>query len=77
MGDRAAAIAAFRELFAMAPDYPNLRAAYIEALAEHGREQIRAGNYGEGVLTLREVLRLDPENSEARGLLRRIRFSPS
>jgi tetratricopeptide (TPR) repeat protein len=75
MGDRRAAIAAFRELHAMAPDYPNLRRAYVGALSEYGRDQIRAGNYAEGVLALREILRLDPGNSEALRLLRRIRFS--
>jgi len=75
LGDKRAAIAAFRELHQKSPDYPNLREAYLGALTEYGRERIARGDYGEGVQALKEALRLDPENQAARRLLKRIRFS--
>jgi len=75
LGDRRAAIAAFRELYAKSPGYPSLREIYLGVLTEYGRDRIVRGDYGEGVQALREALRLDPENVAARRLLRRIRFS--
>jgi len=75
LGDKRAAIAAFREIYQKSPDYPNLREAYLAALTEYGRERIAGGHYGEGVQALKEALGLDPENQAARRLLQRIRFS--
>ncbi len=77
LGDKRAAIAAFRELYQKSPDYPNLREAYLAALTEYGREMIVGGDFGEGVQALKEALVLDPENQAARRLLQRIRFSAS
>jgi tetratricopeptide (TPR) repeat protein len=75
LGDKRAAIAAFRELYQKSPDYPNLREAYLQALTDYGRERIVLGDFGEGVQALKEALRIDPKNVAARRLLRRIRFS--
>jgi tetratricopeptide (TPR) repeat protein len=75
LGDKRAAIDAFRELYRKSPDYPNLRGAYLAALTDYGREKIAGGDYGEGVQALKEALQLDPENEAARRLLQRIRFS--
>ena len=75
LGDKGAAIDAFRELYERSPDYPNLREAYLAALTDYGREKIAAGDYGAGVQALKEALGLDPENQAARRLLKRIRFS--
>ena len=75
IGRRREAITSFAELYAKAPEYPGLRQVYTQALLDHGREQILQSNFGEGVEALKEVLRVDPENSAARHLLRRTRFS--
>jgi tetratricopeptide (TPR) repeat protein len=75
LGDKRAAIAAFRELYQKSPGYPKLREAYLATLTEYGRERIAVGDYGEGVSALKESLRVDPENQAARRLLKRIRFS--
>jgi tetratricopeptide (TPR) repeat protein len=75
MGKQREAIDAFAELFERTPDFPNLREQYAAALWRYGRAALLRGDYIEGVSALQEILRVQPDNKEARKFLELHQFS--
>jgi len=75
MGKQREAIDAFAELYERTPDFPSLREQYAAALWRYGRAKVLRGDYIEGVSALQEIMRVQPDNTEARKFLERHQFS--